>query len=1307
MKYAYFCTIINYIYTHMKMQICSLLLVLVSCFAPRTETDFNLPITLEAADATLTGSGPVVTTHENGRVVENVTFGSSIEYENIEMGEAGVYKFDIRYLTGDTNRPMAITVNNYDPVIVYFSQTTDSWGNPADAKTSTAYLHFDAGKNNIKMTPLKSYGPNLVRFTINKSDKYIDENVYQYDFTDEALVSASDENETLKNLVDNNYNTVYSVIGKTSTTITLDCKQPLLLTGYLLSAGKNNPEDVRQWKLEVSADNQKWQAIAPSSVITREYSSTFHVNRTIKDSSADIARYYRLTATGQRDVNVAELQLFGIPFTESGKAFAEDMMTGVSIADHTSATPEGENGYKYLHLFDRNLSTKYYGKSATSFFVIAEPAQAQILKYYTLTSCADAIDRDLKSWDIEGYNGYTWEVINEIRNFLFPCRLASMKFAVNTTKGYQAFRLKMKETNGSSNFQLLQWQLFGEDASINTKTQTTWRKKKSPIVTPWYDTIDPEKVLGEYPRPQMIRDNWVNLNGIWDFKESIGMGKYRPNQLFDKKILVPFPIESALSGLMLTDHEERPYKAYLYNRTFTVPAEMKGKNILLHFGAVDWKCEVYVNGKQVGTHTGGYDPFYFDVTAALKEEETQELQVQFMDPTDAGGQPVGKQRIKHGGIFYTPSSGIWQTVWMEGVDASYINKLEITPDVDKSWVKIKVNGKNALSCQTVIRIYDKGTLIAEKNGTVFQTIEMPIERELKLWSPDSPFLYDVEVELRSNGQVVDKVKSYFGMRKISMGTVAGKACFMLNNKPVFQFGPLDQGFWPDGLHTAPSDEALIFDIEQTKALGFNMSRKHIKVEPARWYYHCDRLGLLVWQDMVNAGSDQNILGNDEWVKKNFLDECDNVISSLKNHPCIVSWIAFNEGFGQYADNSNHTRNAYNRIKTLDDTRIISSASGWVIFDNIGQVADMHSYPRPGMFSNPTPGRISVCGEFGGITYVIKDHVWKNSDMVYVSVNNGEELKDLFSSYTDLLKPLQADGLGGAVYTQLTDLEGEVNGLITYDRKVVKVNEQQKKEIKQAISQAIHSSAKELIPTALRAKNTSWKYTNGTTPASNWHTNSFNDTSWASGVSGFGDGSAPNTTYDNKSTVNTAWKTGYIYLRKKFTLKQEDEKLRDNLRLTLYHDDDCEVYINGVAAYSASGYTSNYETVEVSSQAKEALRIGENVIAIKCTQHTGGQYIDAGLTLEYPVNPNDGGTGIRYANTQESPFYLAPNPTKGHCCIKGNSVEAIKHVKIFSLSGSLKKEFSSSKFDIGDLPKGIYLTQVCTETSNYSLKLIKE
>lgn len=1265
----------------------------------------QLPVTLQAENATIKGSGPEIATNENWpageKYVRNFKKGSSLEYNNVMIDRAGIYRFEVHYLTGD-DRPLTITVNDYDPAVVYFKETTD-WNNPP-TKTSTIYLHFDQGANNIKIAPVRDYGPNLDKFIIKASDKPLENNVYPYDLTDEAVITAGDYNATLVHLTDNNYNTVYKVTGKTSTQVTVDCKTPVLLTGYLLSAGKDATQDVTEWTLESSTDNSSWNAVIPSSVIENDHSSTFYITRDVDNTTGALARYYRLTAIGTTDVEVGEWQLFGIPYENELQAFLPDMMAEVSVATHTSAMPVGQEESTFVSLFDRDITTKYFSLSSGMFLVTAETSQPKKLTSYTITSSADGIDRDMKSWKVEGYNGYTWESVDEVQDFQFPCRLATMKFTVNSEKAYNAFRLRMSETNGSTNFQVLQWQLFGENGTIVPVQKTAWSKKKSPITTPWYDTIDTENVLGEYPRPQMERDNWMNLNGIWDFKESVGMGKYRDGQLFDKQVLVPFPIESALSGLMLTDHQERPYKAYLYQRTFTVPPAMEGKNILLHFGAVDWKCEVYVNGQPVGTHEGGYDPFYFDITSALNSSGTQELQVQFMDPSDAGGQPAGKQRIDFGGIFYTPSSGIWQTVWMEGVNATHIKDFAVNPDIDNKKVTFNVQGTNAGSTEeVVIRVYAEGNKIGEQQGALNSDIDINIA-DPKLWSPDSPFLYDVEIELKQGGQAADLVKSYFGMRKVSLGVIDGKACFMLNNEPLFHHGPLDQGFWPDGLHTAPSDEALIFDIEQTKAMGFNMSRKHIKVEPARWYYHCDRLGVMVWQDMVNGWAEKQLLGDDSWIKANFIRESENVIRSLKNHPSIVSWVVFNESFGQYPENSTHTKNAYNAVKAVDNSRIINSASGWVIFDNIGEVADMHSYPRPGMFKNPVANRISVCGEYGGITLVIKDHVWKNSDMTYVSVNNGEELKDLFISYTDLLKPLQSDGLGGAVYTQLTDLEGEVNGLITYDRKVVKVNETQKAAMKKAIEYSINASSVELLPTALRAKDTKWKYTT-TMPQGDWTSLSFNDLGWPTGTSGFGAGGPPNTSYDNKSTINTEWNTSDIYLRKTFQVKELTPELREGLRLTLYHDDDCEIYINGVLAFKATGYTSNYKKVDVYTEAKAALRENaNNIIAIKCKQYTGGQYIDAGLTLEYML-ADEGSSGVGLV-VDESPFYLYPNPATNYCYVRGKGSENVKMVKIFDLSGKKQKEIIGNSFYVYDLCKGIYITQILTEDANYPVKLIK-
>ncbi len=1267
----------------------------------------TFPIILEAENATITGSGPVVSTNSSWpageKYVENIRYGSSLQYTNVQINKTGVYKFEIRYLTGDTNRPMSVTVNNYDPVTVNFTETTASWNNPP-TKTAVVYLHFDKGANKITIKPLKDYGPNIDKFVINLSDLAVEENVYPSDFTDEADITVSDPNETSVYVSDNNYNTVYTVIGKTSATVTVDCKRPLLLTGYLLSAGKNNTEDVTSWILESSTDKQQWSTVTSTSIVANTYSSTFHITRNTTNAEASAARYYKLTAYGKTDTRIGELQLFGIPFSSDGKTFSPDLMSQVNINTNTGARPEGSEGNSFIHLFDREISTKYYGQSSSTFMVTAENDYPKSLEYYTLTSCADSPDRDPKSWMVEGYSDGAWETVHQVQDFVFPCRLAEMKFTINNPKsyGYQAFRLRMKATNGSSNFQLLQWQLSGKDKEPGITSKLHWSKKKSSITTPWYDTIDPDNVLPEYPRPQMVRNNWLNLNGIWDFTESIGMGRYRYNQVFDREVLVPFPIESALSGLMLADHQERPNKTYLYRKYFTVPATMKDQRVLLHFGAVDWKCEVYVNGQTVGSHEGGYDPFSFDITSALIPDKEQEIQVQFTDPGDAGGQPVGKQKINFGGIFYTPSSGIWQTVWIEGVNNQYIKDFIITPNVDKSQVTLNVKGENAENALLTVRIYDKGNQVAETEGGLNSNINLTISNP-KLWSPDSPFLYDVELELKVAGQTADLVKSYFGMRKVSLGVVDGKACFMLNNQPVFMQGPLDQGFWPDGLHTAPSDEALIYDIEQTKSFGFNMTRKHIKIEPARWYYHCDRLGLMVWQDMVNAGSDQNLLGDDNWVKSNFIREAQLVVDNLKNYPSIVSWVVFNEGFGQYASSDAHTRNAYNAVRNLDQTRIINSASGWVIFNDIGQVADMHSYPRPGMFSNPVSNRISVCGEYGGITLVVKDHVWKNSGMVYVSVENGEELKKLFNSFQDLLMPLKADGLGAAVYTQLTDLEEEVNGLITYDRKAVKVNQTQKDAIKKTIKHVINNSATELVPTALRAKSTSWKYTTST-PASNWTELGFGDGGWTSGISGFGAGGPPNTNYDNKSTINTTWNTPTIYLRKTFRTGDISNEQRNNLRLTIYYDEDCEVYLNGVLAFSATGYISNYTTVDVSPEAKAALREnGNNVIAIKCKQTSGGQYIDAGLFMEHSTGNN---TNLVFRDYDKCPVWIYPNPSNGDCFVKGNDTQSIKTVSIFDLSGRKKKVFHTNQFNVNDLDKGIYLVEVLTDISSYPLKLIK-
>lgn len=375
-----------------------------------------------------------------------------------------------------------------------------------------------------------------------------------------------------------------------------------------------------------------------------------------------------------------------------------------------------------------------------------------------------------------------------------------------------------------------------------------WQVPKGTMMTPWGENIDPNNVLPEYPRPQMERKEWMNLNGIWDLRKGVRDENFSSDFTYDKKILVPFPIESALSGIM----EENDVQCYWYRRTLTLPENMKEKNILLHFDAIDWECMVYVNGVRIGRHTGGYDPFYFDITHALNEEGEQEIVVYILDTTGAEGQAKGKQALNKWGCWYTPVSGIWQTVWLEPVESMHIKNLIITPDLDNSCFKIRVNTSLTQDGTTAnILLTDKnGNNVASLIGAeVNKQVTLPVSNP-HLWSTEDPYLYNLDINLSQNGTQTDAVKSYCGMRKIEVKKVNGIPRIFLNNKQIFQMGPLDQGWWPDGLYTAPSDEALLFDIQKMKELGFNMIRKHIKVEPSRWYMHCDREGMLVWQDFL-------------------------------------------------------------------------------------------------------------------------------------------------------------------------------------------------------------------------------------------------------------------------------------------------------------------------------------------------------------------------------------------------------------------------------------------------------------------------
>ncbi len=462
-----------------------------------------------------------------------------------------------------------------------------------------------------------------------------------------------------------------------------------------------------------------------------------------------------------------------------------------------------------------------------------------------------------------------------------------------------------------------------------------WQPAKGPLATRWAKDVAPDRVHPDYPRPQLVRSLWQNLNGLWQC-ELVDKPLAQPPAEFHEQILVPFPVESALSGVM------KRTKHLWYRRTFELPAAWASKRMLLHFGAVDWEATVWVNGKEQGTHRGGYDGFSFDITDALRRSGAQEIVVRVFDPSSAGDQPRGKQVENPEGIFYTPSTGIWQTVWLEPVSPQHIERLDIAPDLDAQALHLTTVGAGTADGDTVEAIVRDGKdEVARATGKPGAELVIKIPGA-KPWTPADPHLYDLEVALTHDGKTADRVESYFGLRKIGLAPDEhGRQRIVLNGEPLFQVGPLDQGFWPDGLYTAPTDEALRYDIEITKKLGFNMTRKHVKVEPERWYYWCDKLGLLVWQDMPSGDN------KTPESQKQYELELDRMIAGRRNHPSIVMWVVFNEGWGQF-----DTERLTAHVKQLDPTRLANNASGWTD-KQAGDVLDIHVYPGPGA---PTPIR---------------------------------------------------------------------------------------------------------------------------------------------------------------------------------------------------------------------------------------------------------------------------------------------------------------------------------------------------------------
>lgn len=587
--------------------------------------------------------------------------------------------------------------------------------------------------------------------------------------------------------------------------------------------------------------------------------------------------------------------------------------------------------------------------------------------------------------------------------------------------------------------------------ALTLGAQAQWKPVGDKIKTKWAEQINPKNVLPEYPRPQLERTDWVNLNGEWEYAIK-PKGQVEPAS-FDGNILVPFAVESSLSGVQKEVGENNEL---WYKRTFSVPANWKSKDIVLNFGAVDWKADVFVNDILIGSHQGGFTPFSFNITPYLTGKSNQKLVVRVWDPSDKGYQPRGKQTSNPEGIWYTPVTGIWQTVWLEPVATNHITSVKSIPDIDNGTMNVTV-GTSAPCCNTSVvevKLLDKGQVVASAKGLQGKELRLAVQNPT-LWDTSNPYLYDMKVSLIKDGKVLDDVKSYTAFRKISSKRDAnGVMRMQLNNKNLFQYGPLDQGWWPDGLYTAPTDEALLYDIVKTKDWGFNMIRKHVKVEPARWYYHCDKEGILVWQDMpsgdmgnqwaphtYNGGTDKD---RSAASVANYYQEWKEIMDMCISYPSIVVWVPFNEAWGQF-----DTEKVAEWTKNYDPSRLVNPASGGN-HRACGDILDLHNYPGPNMFLYD-PQRVTVLGEYGGIGLPLENHLWWNKrNWGYVQFKNSDEVTAEYVKYADDLKGMVDRGFSAAVYTQTTDVEGEVNGLMTYDRKEIKINEAAVKKANQAV-----------------------------------------------------------------------------------------------------------------------------------------------------------------------------------------------------------------------------------------------------------------
>ena len=737
-----------------------------------------------------------------------------------------------------------------------------------------------------------------------------------------------------------------------------------------------------------------------------------------------------------------------------------------------------------------------------------------------------------------------------------------------------------------------------------TLAHAAWQPAPVPLMTPWGQEVTPDNVHSEYPRPQMVRRDWLSLNGLWDYAITGPEGQWQGGRVenakydpllkgvsgvptqWDGQILVPFCPESSLSGV---SRLVRPHQLLWYQRPFNLPRAWEGKRIRLNFEAVDWHAVVFVNGQRVGENKGGYVPFSLDITEALKETGPQQLRVVVWDPSNMGDQTIGKQALPElrRGWRFTPTSGIWQSVWLEPVDTLSIERLKITPDLDRKALRIHafLQGKPK-GCDIEVKVLDGRRQVASHQGSAQAKLVIPLKGKMKLWSPDDPFLYNLEVSITREGKVLDSVSSYVGMRKVGIGKDdAGLLRIILNGEPVFQYGPLDQGYWPEGTLTPPSDAATKFDVQYLRDSGCNMVRVHIKVHPRRWYYWCDRLGLMVWQDFVCSRKfDKKITSQSaaQWE-----DEQRRMIDHLYSHPSVIEWIVFNEGWGQY-----DTERLTQWTKQYDPSRIVTGASGWTDVP-IGDIYDNHDYsfhPSCAM-GQAVPDRAVVLGECGGFYIVTPGHIWKGEEEVSAKVNkqgdvgrehytSGLEWEGRYKPWLQGLRLLQAYGLNGAVYTQITDLEHELNGWLTFDRKVSKIPVQRLHQM--------HSRLYEPLPVS--SLDPEIRYRHGAEPGS-WTSIDFDDRKWkaikSTGI------------IDSKSLmpVNKTRKTTLFRLA--FDLQAVP---KNDVALRLAGRGKYEIYLNGeLIKTMVCGIKSAYTpatSVVFHDEAKRLLQKGENVLAIK-------------------------------------------------------------------------------------------------------------